>query len=184
VDISDDGSVIGGGEGGSGVTAKAFVWTEDGGFQYLEDYLESYGVVTLGWTFHWVTGVSADGTILSGYATKMPGPELRSFWVKLEGPSAVETKTALTPIDFVLEQNYPNPFNPMTTIRYYLKKESRIKLIVLDIRGRKIRTLVSEVQSPGEHLVHWQAEHLPSGIYVYKLEADGFTQSRKAVLLK
>jgi hypothetical protein len=88
------------------------------------------------------------------------------------------------PETFVLHQNYPNPFNPSTTISFALPRETNMSLKVYNLLGQEVATLVSGVQKPGEHEVHWNASGFPSGIYFYKLEAGEFVQSRKLVLLK
>jgi hypothetical protein len=91
--------------------------------------------------------------------------------------------------DFVLEQNYPNPFNPATTIRYYLKEKVFVQLSVFDLLGRKIRVLVDENQNQGMQQISWNGKDLrgktvASGIYIYRLEAGDFVQSRKMILMK
>ena len=86
--------------------------------------------------------------------------------------------------EFILKQNYPNPFNPMTTISYTLPKSSTVSFTIYNLAGQKIETLVSEAQSAGEHEVKWNAGQLPSGVYVCRMQAGEFVQTRKLVLLK
>ena len=93
------------------------------------------------------------------------------------------------PNDFVLEQNYPNPFNPSTTFRYYLKEKGSVKLAIYDLLGQKIKVLVDEHQDQGMKDISWDGRDLrgnpvASGIYIYRLEAGHFVQSRKMILLK
>jgi len=93
------------------------------------------------------------------------------------------------PDDFILEQNYPNPFNPSTTFRYYLKEKAFVKLVIYDLLGQKIKILVDESQDRGIKDISWDGRDLrgkpaASGIYVYRLEAGNFVQSRKMILLK
>ncbi len=85
---------------------------------------------------------------------------------------------------FSLDQNFPNPFNPTTVISYRLSAVSNAKLEVYDILGRTVRTLVDGRQSPGEHLVVFDAANLPSGVYFYRLQAGAFSRTRKLLLLK
>ncbi len=85
---------------------------------------------------------------------------------------------------FLLEQNYPNPFNPVTTINYQLETKTEVTLIVYDIAGREIKTLVNKQQNAGTHSVTFDASSFPSGIYVYKISAGQFEQSRKMILVK
>ncbi len=91
---------------------------------------------------------------------------------------------SLMPKTFLLEQNYPNPFNPSTTIFYQLPRSSQVRLAVYDLLGREIVTLVNREQPAGEYSVKLNAGNLPSGIYLYRLEAGSFVQTRKMMLLK
>jgi hypothetical protein len=90
-----------------------------------------------------------------------------------------------------LDNNYPNPFNPTTTIRYSIAEKSRVTLIVYDAAGRRVRTLVNEVQPPRAegHKVEWDGTNnnghvVSSGVYFYKLSAAGFSMTKKMVFLK
>ncbi|HEX2867317.1 MAG TPA: T9SS type A sorting domain-containing protein [Ignavibacteriales bacterium] len=85
---------------------------------------------------------------------------------------------------FFLEQNYPNPFNPATTISYSLPKQAYVELKVFDMLGREIRTLVNKEQSEGNYKVPFEASHFPSGIYIYRLRAGGYSSSRRMILMK
>ena len=84
----------------------------------------------------------------------------------------------------MLFQNYPNPFNPGTNIRYQIINNSYITLKIFDILGKEIAALVNEKQNAGIYNIEWDAENYSSGIYFYKLTADGFTDIKKMVLLK
>ena len=90
----------------------------------------------------------------------------------------------VVPSGFSLDQNYPNPFNPATTIRYTLAKNSRVKIVVYDVLGKEIATLVNTKLNAGEHTVQWNTENMASGIYIYKLMTKDFVQARKMMLLK
>lgn len=85
---------------------------------------------------------------------------------------------------FQLKQNYPNPFNATTTIIYDLPKSGNVTLIVYNLLGQNIETLVNGFQTVGEHQVEWNAEGLPSGIYLYKLEAGESFKIKKFILQK
>ena len=98
--------------------------------------------------------------------------------------SVVEEKPAPRPSAFRLDQNYPNPFNPLTTIRYYLPKNSQVKINVYNSSGRRVTELVNKRQNTGEYQVVWRADKLASGVYFYRLEASGLILTRKALLLK
>jgi len=91
--------------------------------------------------------------------------------------------------EFVLYPAYPNPFNPSTIIRYALPKEGEVTVAVYDLRGRKVKTLFGGFQSAGYHTVQWdgtneQGQAVTSGVYLYRIQTAGKTQSRKMLLLK
>lgn len=88
------------------------------------------------------------------------------------------------PTDYKLEQNYPNPFNPVTTIYYSVPKSSNIKITVYDIVGNEVMTLVNERKNAGIYSVVMDGSGLASGIYLYRITAGSFTESRKMILLK
>jgi hypothetical protein len=90
----------------------------------------------------------------------------------------------ILPARFVLEQNHPNPFNPSTTIRFSLPGESRVTLDVYNLAGERVATLVNGRCQAGAHSVSFDASRLPCGMYVYRLSAEGFTGTGKAMLLK
>ncbi|MCJ7552451.1 MAG: T9SS type A sorting domain-containing protein [Ignavibacteriaceae bacterium] len=81
-------------------------------------------------------------------------------------------------------QNYPNPFNPSTKIRYQLPKESKVIIKLYDILGAEVITLLNEKKEPGLYEVVFNAHHLPSGTYIYRIVADGFVETKKMILLK
>ncbi len=85
---------------------------------------------------------------------------------------------------FELQQNYPNPFNPTTTIKYNLPKSSLVKLVIFDMLGREVKTLVSEEQTVGSYSVEFNAHNLSSGMYFYQLQANDFIQTKKLLLIK
>ncbi|MFA8451827.1 MAG: SBBP repeat-containing protein [Bacteroidales bacterium] len=97
---------------------------------------------------------------------------------------SVEKQENIEPTKYSLDQNYPNPFNPTTTIKYSIPEEVKVKLIVYDILGRKISTLVNKEQKPGEYVVNFYAGHLASGVYFYRIEAGKFYEAKKLLLIK
>lgn len=88
------------------------------------------------------------------------------------------------PEDFALDQNYPNPFNPATVISYDLPETAHVTLEVYDLQGRLIGTLVDEEQQAGNHEATWDASDLASGVYLYRLSAGDFVQTRKMMFVK
>ena len=97
---------------------------------------------------------------------------------------------SLLPLEYSLLQNYPNPFNPNTNIVYQLKERSNVSLEIFNAIGEKIMTLVNnEIQNPGIHNVTWNGlnssgNKIASGVYIYRITANNFTQSKKMVLLQ
>lgn len=88
-----------------------------------------------------------------------------------------------------LAQNFPNPFNPTTEIFYTIPRDEQVALVVYDVSGRLVRTLVSDRQSSGPHVARWdgkdnEGRDVSSGVYFYRLEAGSFLQTRRMVLLK
>jgi hypothetical protein len=95
----------------------------------------------------------------------------------------------LTPEKFILHQNYPNPFNPTTTIKYELFQSSQVTISVYDILGRFVKTLVNRTQDPGVKTIQWdatneQGNRVSAGVYIYKLKAGNFIETKEMVLLK
>ena len=88
------------------------------------------------------------------------------------------------PVSFNLEQNYPNPFNPNTTIRFSIPKEVDVNLSVFNILGEKVRELKNEMMKPGYYEVEFDASSLASGIYLYRINAGEYLETKKMILLK
>ena len=100
-------------------------------------------------------------------------------------PTTVAAQPATEqPSAFVLSQNWPNPFNAATTIAYALPHAADVTLTVYAVTGQKLATLVSEHQSPGQHLVTWSGAHLASGLYTYRLNAGPAEVVRRMTLMK
>lgn len=89
-----------------------------------------------------------------------------------------------TPTEYQLEQNYPNPFNPATVIRFAVPERSMVSLKVYDIIGREIANLISEERVAGWYEYSFDASHLASGIYIYRLTAASKVFSKKMMLIK
>lgn len=88
------------------------------------------------------------------------------------------------PYKYNLAQNYPNPFNPSTTISYSIKEEGLVTLKVFNILGQQVANLVNEFKTPGDYKVNFDASRLSSGIYLYKINSNGFTFTKKMMLIK
>ena len=125
--------------------------------------------------------LSLDGTILTA-----PNNVRDSFIASLNvsNNTTAVSNTKQAPLNYSLLQNYPNPFNPSTVISYQIPKQSNVELEIYDILGDKITTLVNKVEPAGNHNVKFNAANLASGIYLYRLQAGNFTQTKKLMLIK
>jgi len=92
--------------------------------------------------------------------------------------------TELVPSSYSLQQNYPNPFNPSTNIRYGLPKNGFVKLVVFDVLGREVETLVNEKLSIGTYEATFNAALLSSGVYFCRLQTDNFSDTKKMILTR
>jgi hypothetical protein len=98
-------------------------------------------------------------------------------------PGREEVATAI-PSEFVLHQNYPNPFNPNTQIRFGLPRESHVTIKLYTINGVAVKTLVNDHYPAGAHTINFHAKNLPSGTYLYVMQAGSARQVRRLVLMK
>jgi hypothetical protein len=85
---------------------------------------------------------------------------------------------------FLLQQNYPNPFNPNTTIKYELSAPSAVRLSVFDLLGREVSVLVNGRKNAGSYEVTFDGSRLACGVYLYRIQAGDFIQSKKLALVK
>jgi len=100
-----------------------------------------------------------------------------------------DDQTTRRPAEFELSQNYPNPFNPGTQIEYALKKTGHVTLYIYNVLGEKVKTLLDQDQPAGFYQINWDGKNddgklVSSGIYLYKLEVNGFSEAKKMLLLK
>lgn len=98
-------------------------------------------------------------------------------------PTDVTDENGL-PEEFNLSQNYPNPFNPATEISFTLPVEGEVSLVVYDVLGNKIETLVNETKPAGTYRITWNGTNYSSGVYYYRMESGNFVQTKKMLLIK
>ncbi|MGH7496547.1 MAG: T9SS type A sorting domain-containing protein, partial [bacterium] len=98
--------------------------------------------------------------------------------------TSVENPSADLPAHFNLDQNHPNPFNPTTTITYSLNQTGQVVLKVFNVIGEEVVKLVNGIQVAGHHEVKFDATDFPGGVYFYRLQAGGLTETRRMVLVK
>ena len=100
-----------------------------------------------------------------------------------------ELSLAVIPEVYALSQNYPNPFNPETVINYDLPVRSHLSITIFNLMGQKVATVVDGYRSAGSYSIVWDGKDnngksLASGVYLYRMETDGFVQTRKLVLMR
>jgi photosystem II stability/assembly factor-like uncharacterized protein len=136
-----------------------------GGFRGLDPYGE--------WTL----------TILDDEAGNDGTLNAWSLWVFTDMITGIE-ETPMVSTDFKLFQNYPNPFNPTTTIEFSMTQSGLVNLVVYNILGERVNVLINEERTAGKHSIQFNANHLASGIYFYRLQAGSFIETKKMILLK
>ena len=100
--------------------------------------------------------------------------------------SAVDEKSSNVPEGFILHQNYPNPFNPSTTISYSLQQRSEVVLTIYNLLGQEVKTLVNDVQTPGNKWITWdgrdnQGDMVGAGVYIFSISTGTRIEARKMV---
>jgi hypothetical protein len=98
--------------------------------------------------------------------------------------SATPSFSAATITEYALHQNFPNPFNPETKIVFDMVDAGFVNLTVYNLLGQKVSTLVNTNMDAGRHIISFEANSLPSGLYLYRMETNGFTAQKKMVLMK
>jgi hypothetical protein len=142
-------------------------------------------------TFHFVVNedFEEDETVVTLQRLRWNEEEAmeNSAWATLTNQLAIGNEAI--PIEYRLAQNYPNPFNPVTLIKYDLPEQSHVNIVIYDMLGRQVRTLVNITQEAGFKSVLWNATNddgkpVSAGVYLYQIHAGEFVQTRKMVLLK
>lgn len=151
----------------------------------LDQLLASQGVeVGQSLDFIW-TVMASDGRDTVQVSTKT-GPVFNPVHrtITLERAEKTSAEDSQHPKQFALEQNYPNPFNPATQIRYDVPNQAHVRIAIYDILGRQVHMLVNEEMTPGRYTVEFDATRMASGVYIYRMQAGSFVQTRKMMLLK
>ena len=129
------------------------------------------------------TGKSSNnifGRILRDYSQSEAADMVR----EMSGGSIPELAELVIPKKFALKPAYPNPFNPVTQFGYAVPTKSQVRIDIYDLRGRLTETLVNQVKEPGNYQVTWNASEYPSGVYLYKIQAGTYTETKKCLLIK
>jgi hypothetical protein len=109
---------------------------------------------------------------------------IQSFTLTVETVTGIDRHTVIIPGKFTLFQNYPNPFNPSTTIRFTIPEQANVTLIVYDLLGRKVATLIDDRLQPGEYSQLFDGGHFPSGVYIYRIYAGEHVETKRLILIK
>ena len=108
--------------------------------------------------------------------------------IKKNGVTDIQTDTEI-PTQYTISQNYPNPFNPSTMINYSIPNSSLVSIVIYDLLGREVKTLINNEQNAGNYQVMWNGDNnygskVSSGTYFYSIRSSDFHQVRKMILLK
>jgi len=127
--------------------------------------------------------------MVTNESSQRDGIHIDDFRVVWDIPTDITDDGMNIPLRFNLQQNYPNPFNPSTAIRFDLAQQGMTELIVYDMLGKKVRTLVSDILPGGAHEIIWDGtaesgDDVASGIYLYKLKSENFSQIKQMTLLR
>ena len=141
--------------------------------------------------FYWDAGYAGDHSM--GLFNRETGEQVYEEIIEaiMEAVEAANITTGLkirsyekNPTTFSLGQNYPNPFNPSTRISFEIPSQSFVSLKVFNLAGREVTTLVSEELEAGRHTQTWNASGFTSGVYICKLQAGDFRESKKLIMQK
>ncbi len=150
------------------------IWYNNGsGFNML-DYTAPAG------TYRHITTDRIANWPFIGFAVRNNGA-ISYKWIFVEG---INNLGGEIPNEFSLSQNYPNPFNPTTKLKFQMPKSGLAKLVVYDMIGKEIQTIVNQELSPGTYEVDFDGSRLSSGVYYYKIQAGDFSETKKMVLIK
>lgn len=160
--------------------SNLFTTTNNGGLYIYKDLLDQWVSITNGLPYSAEYLIAANETDLF-VATYYDGIWKRPLNEIITGINKIINSL---PENFSLSQNYPNPFNPTTIIKFSIPNSQFATLKIYDILGREIATLVNEEKLPGNYEVKFNESNLASGVYLYRLQAGSFSQTKKFVLMK
>jgi photosystem II stability/assembly factor-like uncharacterized protein len=168
----------------AGIGAKIVI--KDGTMRQIREVNTGYSTQNMIWQHFGVGSITNIDSVIvywpSGNVQKFANVQVNQIFFIDECLLGIISNEV--PAKYELEQNYPNPFNPVTTIEYSLLRSVNVKLTVYDINGRIVKTLVNQRQGQGKYRESFDGSELSSGIYIFKLETDEFTDTKKMVLMK
>ena len=156
-------------------------WTNQDGVSHTstsDDGVWDSGLLGQGDTFTYTF------TLAGSYSYHCTPHPFMTGTVVVSAATGIEDQSSSIPGKFEISQNYPNPFNARTAIEYALPQDSHVKIVIYNLLGQNIESLVDQSQTAGIHQVIWNAADVPTGVYFYRIEAGDFTQTRKMLLTK
>ena len=166
-------------------TTKLLYEILDGGHSSAIPHIEPVRKKVISWLNYYLNNDTTECSQL----LEEPG-NISQFLTNFEcGEVQLGFKENFMPLDFSLHQNYPNPFNPITTLRYDLPEDSFVDVTIYDMLGNMVKKLVNNKQSYGYKSIQWnalnnQGKPVSAGLYLYKIQANGFLDVKKMILLK
>jgi hypothetical protein len=130
------------------------------------------------------TNVTAANGHIRPIWTRLDGSSLSLYTAIVDIATEVHQISSVVPVSFELSQNFPNPFNPVTKIRFDVPVSGNVNLSIYDENGRLTEELINKNLNTGSYEVEWNASSFASGIYFYTLSAEGFTATKKMILIK
>jgi hypothetical protein len=129
---------------------------------------------------------SGNGNLYPVWMSNYGTGQIFKTWYSIINYSTIGIKkiNEKIPVSFILKQNYPNPFNPSTKINFSVPRSLYFKLIVYDVTGKEVKTIVDQQMSPGNYETEFDGTSMASGLYFYKLIADKFTETKRMILIK
>ena len=122
--------------------------------------------------------------ILDVFVSDKIDTNVTSATIQVEDVVSISRVGLGIPDEYSLGHNYPNPFNPRTTIKYGLPKRAKVKISIYDISGNLIKTILNEQKEAGYHKVIWNTNDVSTGVYIYRIQTDNFTDVKKCILMK
>jgi hypothetical protein len=167
---------------------EAFFTTNHGQLSGIIDQMSGLST-TKSYDVVWLVNAT-DGLYITQSTPPNGDPQARKgYRLRLIKDQILDVTNPTVPTEYQLSQNFPNPFNPTTSISYALPKAGQVSIVVYDLLGAPVKTLVNQIQSEGNYKVAWDATNdlgmqVPSGNYVIKMVSGAFTQTRKMTLMK